>query len=70
RHAVEAFGSGAQWFADLDALIADARGSLHEGVVVLIKGSRANKLERVAAALASETTQTNSPSPKPQAPRP
>ncbi len=53
RYAVEAFGPGAQWFADLDALIADARDSLREGVAVLIKGSRANKLERVAAALAA-----------------
>ncbi len=50
--AVEAFGAGAQWFADLDALIAEARASLSAGVAVLIKGSRANKLERVSAALA------------------
>src|SRR5512138_212565 len=57
RYAVEAFGPGAQWFADLDALIADARSSLREGVAVLIKGSRANKLERVAAALATEAEQ-------------
>ncbi len=57
RYAVEAFGPGAQWFADLDALIADARDSLREGVAVLIKGSRANKLERVAAALAAEAPQ-------------
>lgn len=57
RFAVEAFGPGAQWFADLDALIADARSSLRAGVAVLIKGSRANKLERVAAALAPEAKQ-------------
>ncbi len=57
RYAVEAFGPGAQWFADLDALIADARNSLREGVAVLIKGSRANKLERVAKALATEAKQ-------------
>lgn len=59
RFAVEAFGQGAQWFADLDALIAEARGSLSAGVAVLIKGSRANKLERVSAALALNPT-TNS----------
>lgn len=51
RYAVEAFGPGAQWFADLDALIAQARRSLAPDTVVLIKGSRANRLERVAAAL-------------------
>jgi UDP-N-acetylmuramoyl-tripeptide--D-alanyl-D-alanine ligase len=49
--AVKAFGSGAQWFADIDALIAELRGSLHRGVAVLVKGSRANRLERVTAAL-------------------
>jgi UDP-N-acetylmuramoyl-tripeptide--D-alanyl-D-alanine ligase len=52
RFAVEAFGQGAQWFASLDALIAEASKSLTSGVAVLIKGSRANRLERVAAALA------------------
>lgn len=55
--AVEAFGPGAQWFADLDALIDVARNGISEGVAVLIKGSRANKLERVAAALAASPTQ-------------
>lgn len=51
--AVEAFGRGGQWFADIDALIAAARASLTAGVAVLIKGSRANRLERVSAALAA-----------------
>lgn len=51
--AVEAFGRGAQWFADLDALIGEARRALTADVAVLIKGSRANRLERVAAALAA-----------------
>ncbi len=49
--AVKAFGSGAQWFADIDALIAELRSSARRGVVVLVKGSRANRLERVTAAL-------------------
>jgi UDP-N-acetylmuramoyl-tripeptide--D-alanyl-D-alanine ligase len=53
RFAVEAFGPGGQWFASLDALIAEASKSLTSGVAVLIKGSRANRLERVAAALAA-----------------
>jgi UDP-N-acetylmuramoyl-tripeptide--D-alanyl-D-alanine ligase len=52
RFAVEAFGHGGQWFASIDALIAEASKSLTSGVAVLIKGSRANRLERVSAALA------------------
>lgn len=53
--AVEAFGAGARWFADLDALIAEVRSALVPGVAVLIKGSRSNRLERVAQALAAQT---------------
>lgn len=52
RHAVESFGNGGQWFASLDALIAEAQASLEPGITVLIKGSRGNRLERAAAALA------------------
>lgn len=52
RFAVEAFGPGGQWFASVDALVAEASKSLTSGIAVLIKGSRANRLERVAAALA------------------
>jgi UDP-N-acetylmuramoyl-tripeptide--D-alanyl-D-alanine ligase len=52
RFAVEAFGRGGQWFASIDSLIAEASKSLTGGVAVLIKGSRANRLERVSAALA------------------
>jgi UDP-N-acetylmuramoyl-tripeptide--D-alanyl-D-alanine ligase len=59
RFSVEAFGRGAQWFADVDALISDARQSLTAGVAVLIKGSRANRLERVAAALAATPSAAN-----------
>lgn len=51
RHAVDAFGKGAEWFGSIDALIADVQGQLKPGVTVLIKGSRANRLERAAAAL-------------------
>ncbi|HSN71383.1 MAG TPA: hypothetical protein VLT59_07730, partial [Steroidobacteraceae bacterium] len=50
--AVEAFGAGAEWFDSIDALIAAARPALGPGITVLIKGSRINRLERVAAALA------------------
>ena len=56
RHAVESFGPGASWFADADELVAAAGPELHRGVTVLIKGSRVNRLERVAAALAASGT--------------
>jgi UDP-N-acetylmuramoyl-tripeptide--D-alanyl-D-alanine ligase len=59
RFSVEAFGPGARWFADLDALIHEARAQLASGVVVLIKGSRANRLERVSAALCVEPSANN-----------
>lgn len=59
RFAVEAFGPGAEWFADADALVAAARGALRSGIAVLIKGSRANRLERVAAALTGAATNNN-----------
>ena len=52
RFAVDAFGPGGVWFEDIDDLIAEARRSLVPDVVVLVKGSRANRLERVTAALA------------------
>jgi len=53
RHAVAAFGEGAEWYADVDALTAEVTRSIGAGVAVLIKGSRANRLERVAAALSA-----------------
>lgn len=52
RFAVDAFGPGGAWFEDIDDLIAEARRSLVPGVVVLVKGSRASRLERVTTALA------------------
>jgi UDP-N-acetylmuramoyl-tripeptide--D-alanyl-D-alanine ligase len=51
RHAVETFGAGATWFAGIDDLIGAVRGDLGPGVTVLVKGSRSNRLERVATAL-------------------
>jgi UDP-N-acetylmuramoyl-tripeptide--D-alanyl-D-alanine ligase len=56
RHAVESFGPGASWFADADELIAAAGPGLRQGVIVFIKGSRVNRLERVAAALSAQGT--------------
>ncbi len=57
KFAVDAFGEGAQWFGDLDELIDTARASLTSGIAVLIKGSRANKLEKVSAALSLHPTE-------------
>jgi UDP-N-acetylmuramoyl-tripeptide--D-alanyl-D-alanine ligase len=48
RHAVETFGAGATWFAVVEDLIESLRGEVRSGVTVLVKGSRSNRLERVA----------------------
>jgi len=53
--AVETFGEGAEWFADADALTRRLQAELAPGVVVLVKGSRLNRLERVVQALAAGT---------------
>jgi UDP-N-acetylmuramoyl-tripeptide--D-alanyl-D-alanine ligase len=50
-HAAEAFGRGAEWFPDVDALIRRLSAELQPRTTVLIKGSRMNRLERVVAAL-------------------
>lgn len=52
RFAADAFGPGGAWFENIDDLIAEARRSLVSDVAVLVKGSRASRLERVTAALA------------------
>ncbi|HEY3655887.1 MAG TPA: UDP-N-acetylmuramoyl-tripeptide--D-alanyl-D-alanine ligase [Steroidobacteraceae bacterium] len=49
--AVETFGAGGEWFADIDSLIRRLQAELSSGVTVLIKGSRVNRLERVVQAL-------------------
>jgi UDP-N-acetylmuramoyl-tripeptide--D-alanyl-D-alanine ligase len=51
KRAVEAFGSGAEWFADAESLSRRLQEELAPGVTVLIKGSRINRLERVVQAL-------------------
>jgi UDP-N-acetylmuramoyl-tripeptide--D-alanyl-D-alanine ligase len=51
RFAVDAFGVGAEWFGSIESLIAKLQGQIGPGITVLIKGSRANRLERVAGAL-------------------
>jgi UDP-N-acetylmuramoyl-tripeptide--D-alanyl-D-alanine ligase len=49
--AVETFGSGGEWFSDVDSLIRRLQAELAPGITVLIKGSRVNRLERVVQAL-------------------
>ncbi len=49
--AVEAFGAGAQWFPDAEALTRELQAALDADVRLLVKGSRSNRLERVVDAL-------------------
>jgi UDP-N-acetylmuramoyl-tripeptide--D-alanyl-D-alanine ligase len=51
--AAASFGPHAEWFPDIDRLIARLTADLPAGVTVLIKGSRINRLERVVGALTS-----------------
>jgi len=51
RHAVESFGAGSTWFASAEDLIASLVDGIGPGITVLVKGSRSNRLERVAVAL-------------------
>ena len=49
--AADAFGPGAEVFADAEALITRLRAELESDVRLLVKGSRVMRMERVAAAL-------------------
>jgi UDP-N-acetylmuramoyl-tripeptide--D-alanyl-D-alanine ligase len=51
RASADAFGSGAQHFADQTALTAALIAELHAGVNVLVKGSRGSAMEHVVRAL-------------------
>jgi UDP-N-acetylmuramoyl-tripeptide--D-alanyl-D-alanine ligase len=53
--AVEAFGAGAEWFADAEALASAVNAELTREVCVLVKGSRSARLERVVNALTGGT---------------
>ncbi|MDA3919232.1 MAG: UDP-N-acetylmuramoyl-tripeptide--D-alanyl-D-alanine ligase [Salinisphaera sp.] len=55
RLTADAFGAGAEWFADHDALNAALEAALTEDdaseVIILVKGSRSARMDRVADAL-------------------
>jgi UDP-N-acetylmuramoyl-tripeptide--D-alanyl-D-alanine ligase len=55
--AVEAFGSGGEWFADPGALARAVNAELTREVCVLVKGSRSNRLERVVEALVGKPSE-------------
>jgi UDP-N-acetylmuramoyl-tripeptide--D-alanyl-D-alanine ligase len=58
---VEAFGAGAEHFADKAALIAALKNRLHDGVTCLIKGSRSAGMEQVVAALSDSAGHEQAP---------
>lgn len=62
RHAVDAFGADGEWFASVESLIAALRGSLKADVNVLVKGSRAARMERVVQALRNDPADQHGPS--------
>jgi UDP-N-acetylmuramoyl-tripeptide--D-alanyl-D-alanine ligase len=49
------FGTGAEHFAEVDALAAHVAATARAGTTVLVKGSRVMRMERVVAALAGES---------------
>ena len=51
QQAAEAFGAGAEAFADVDALTRRLGQMARPGVLILVKGSRSMRMERVIAAL-------------------
>ncbi len=51
--AVESFGAGGEWFGDAQALARALERALAPEVCVLVKGSHANRLDRVVASLAA-----------------
>ena len=59
REAVSAFGSGAQHFETHEAMTEALRHNLRAGMTVLVKGSRAMKMERIVAGIVEEPAGAN-----------
>jgi UDP-N-acetylmuramoyl-tripeptide--D-alanyl-D-alanine ligase len=57
--AVESFGQGASWHPDTESLAHAVGDQLAGDVVLLVKGSRSNRLERVVAALTGDAQLAN-----------
>lgn len=57
--AVESFGQGASWYPDTESLAHAVGDQLAGDVVLLVKGSRSNRLERVVAALTGDAMLAN-----------
>lgn len=51
KNTVHEFGDGAEWFDSVDKLVAELQRALTPGSTVLVKGSRAARMERVVEAL-------------------
>jgi len=51
RNTVKGFGAGAEWFADMGALVAALQPALRPGANILVKGSRFMRMERAVEAL-------------------
>ncbi|MHB8254843.1 MAG: UDP-N-acetylmuramoyl-tripeptide--D-alanyl-D-alanine ligase [Acidiferrobacter sp.] len=51
HHASQSFGSNGRHYCDIDALVGDLRGVLCERAVILVKGSRSMRMERVVTSL-------------------
>lgn len=50
-HASRSFGARARHYRDIDELIAELKPALQKGAVILVKGSRSARMERVVAGL-------------------
>ncbi|MCX7556486.1 UDP-N-acetylmuramoyl-tripeptide--D-alanyl-D-alanine ligase [Xanthomonadaceae bacterium JHOS43] len=57
RHAAVAFGPGGEHFPDQESLVERLKGQMDEPVVLLVKGSRGSRMDRIVAALLNGAVQ-------------